>query len=598
MNRIKAFIKKYASGFSFYYAHLRNRVFLILLLSFLMSFLDALGLTMFLPLIQVFTNNGSIDFSAMGKIGGIIENIQNFVGPLSLGKIILVMFIFFLLKGVIKYLTSIYLIILQQSFIRDIRLKLIRGMNQLSFKKFMLSDSGRIQNTLSGEIDQISQSFSTYFATLKSILMTVVYLGFVFFINAQFAFLLIGIGIISHFLFKSIYSKTRETSRNLTQENHGFQGQLIQFVSHFKYLRSTGVMEVFSQKIEGSIFKIESFRKRLGFLSSIGGAVIEPAIILVLSLIIWIQIKYFGDSLSLTLVSLLFFYRVLNSLIGFQAQWNTFLRVSGSLENVESFLTELKSNKMTDGSVEFHQLNRGIKIENLFFSYTDQPTLKNINLEVLKNESIAFVGASGSGKTTLVNLMVGLLEPELGNIFIDQNSLQELKINSFQNKIGYVTQDPVIFNDSIYHNVTLWAPKNDENLKAFNQSIQKASLTDFVNELTLQEETLLGNNGINLSGGQKQRISIARELYKNIQLLILDEATSALDSATEKTIQNSIEALKGKYTLLIIAHRLATIRNADRIVFMDKGKILAVDSFENLRENEPKFRRLVELQEL
>lgn len=598
MNRIKAFIKKYASGFSFYYDHLRNRIFLILLLSFLMSFLDALGLAMFLPLIQVFTNEGNIDFSAMGKIGNLIENIQHFVGPLSLGKIIVVMFVFFLLKGVVKYLTSIYLIVLQQSFIRDIRLKLIRGMNQLSFKKFMLSDSGRIQNTLSGEIDHISQSFSTYFSTLRSVLMTFVYLGFVFFINAQFALLLIGVGLITHFLFKLVYAKTRETSRLLTGENHGFQGQLIQFVSHFKYLRSTGVMDVFSKKIEGSIFKIESFRKKLGFLSSIGGAVIEPAIILVLSLIIWIQIKYFGDSLSLTLVSLLFFYRVLNSLIGFQAQWNTFLRVSGSLENVEQFMNELKYNKMTDGNEIFHHLEKQIKIENLSFSYTDQPTLQHINLAILKNESIAFVGASGSGKTTLINLIAGLLEPDQGRVLVDQLPLQKLKIKTFQKKIGYVTQDPVIFNDSIYHNVTLWAPKTNANLQAFQKSMQKASLDDFVHQLTQQEDTALGNNGINLSGGQKQRISIARELYKDIELLILDEATSSLDSATEKTIQTSIEALKGQYTLLIIAHRLATIRNADRIVFMDKGRILAVDTFENLRQNEPGFRRLVELQEL
>src|SRR5690625_3318476 len=132
----------------------------------------------------------------------------------------------------------------------------------------------------------------------------------------------------------------------------------------------------------------------------------------------------------------------------------------------------------------------------------------------------------------------------------------------------------------------------------FERSVQQASLTECIRELEEGEETQLGNNGINLSGGQKQRVSIAREMYKDIDILILDEATSSLDSETEKAIQESIEALQGNYTLLIVAHRLSTIKNADRIVFMDKGKIIDIDSFDNLIRKQDRFRKMVELQEL
>lgn len=598
MNKIKVFVKKYTSSFSFYYNYLGNKIFLVLFLSLLISFLDAMGLTMFFPLIQMLMNEGSIDISSMGKIGKLIGFIQNLGGSLSLGKIIFLMLLFFILKGLAKYLASIYLIVLQQAFIRNIRLYLLQGLAQFDFKKFMLADSGRIQNTLSGEIDRISNSFATYFGTLKSILMFFVYLGFVFFIDARFAILLIGVGFISHLLFRLIYSKTREVSTSLTDENHNFQGKIIQFVAHFKYLRSTGTIDVFYKKIKKTVYKIEEFRKRLGFLNSIGGAVIEPVVILILSLTIWIQIRFFEGNIGSTLVSLLFFYRVLTSLIGFQAQWNSFLKVSGSLRNVEDFMEELNQNKTIDGKNKFEGFENQIQLKELSFSYADQQVLKGINLDISKNESIAFVGESGSGKTTLVNLIVGLLQPDQGEIEIDNQPIMDFQAQSFQSKIGYVNQDPVIFNDSIYNNITFWSEKNGFNRNKFEESLRKSSLDGFVASLKNKEETLLGNNGINLSGGQKQRISIAREMFKDVEILILDEATSSLDSETEKAIQDSIENLKGKYTLLIVAHRLSTIKNVDRIVLMKNGEILDIDTFENLIQNQPIFENMVKLQEL
>jgi len=161
-----------------------------------------------------------------------------------------------------------------------------------------------------------------------------------------------------------------------------------------------------------------------------------------------------------------------------------------------------------------------------------------------------------------------------------------------------VSQDAVIFNDTIYNNVSFWAEKTDENLAKFEEAIRQSALKSFIDELPDKEETLLGNNGINLSGGQKQRVSIARELFKDIDLLILDEATSALDSETEKEIQQSIDALQGKYTLLIVAHRLSTVRNVDRVILMDRGKIIDMAGFEELMTRNKKFKRMVELQEL
>ena len=296
------------------------------------------------------------------------------------------------------------------------------------------------------------------------------------------------------------------------------------------------------------------------------------------------------------LVSLLFFYRALAALISTQGHWNGFMANSGSLENMQDFIRDIESQEEQKGTTRFTKFEDSLRLEQVDFSYGDTKILKNITLCIPKYESIAFVGESGSGKTTLVNLIAGLLPQSKGEIFVDDISFNELDKNTYQNRIGYITQDPVIFNDSIYNNVTFWEEQTPEKLERFERAIRQASLSKFLKTLPDGKETALGNNGINLSGGQKQRISIARELYKDIDILIMDEATSALDSETEIIIRQSIEALQGQYTLLIVAHRLSTIHNVDRLVYLNNGMIECEGSFSELAEKHARFKKMVDLQ--
>ncbi len=238
-----------------------------------------------------------------------------------------------------------------------------------------------------------------------------------------------------------------------------------------------------------------------------------------------------------------------------------------------------------------------MEMDGITFYYGDKAVLKNIHLQISRNESIAFVGESGSGKTTLISILSGLMMPETGIYRIDDLDASQIELNSFRKRIGFVSQDPVIFNDTIFNNITFWDAPTNENRERMWRSLHQASLIDYVEDLPDKDQTLLGNNGINLSGGQKQRIAIARELYKDIDILILDEATSSLDSETEKYIQESIESLKGRYTLLIVAHRLSTIKHVDRVVILRNGAIERIGSFHELMAKSDSFKRMVELQE-
>jgi subfamily B ATP-binding cassette protein MsbA len=221
--------------------------------------------------------------------------------------------------------------------------------------------------------------------------------------------------------------------------------------------------------------------------------------------------------------------------------------------------------------------------------------LQQLNIDIAPNTTVAFVGPSGAGKTTLVDLMTGLLHPQSGSLQLDGQDLKDVQADTWRSKIGYVAQDLTVFDDTVANNIALF--REEATPEDIEQAARMASAHTFISELPQGYQTRIGDKGVRLSGGQKQRLFIARELFKQPDLLILDEATSALDSASERYIQDSIDQLKGKITVIIIAHRLSTIKNADVIYVLDKGKVIESGSYEALmNKTSSRFAEMVELQ--
>lgn len=599
MIALKSLIKKYFSSFAYFYKYLRHRIFLMLLLSILIGLLDGLGLTMFLPLLQMADGSASAGGAGLGNLDFVVNGINALGIELNIKAALLFLFVFFVLKGIVVYIASVYKVKINQFFVSTLRINLTTLFTKYSFKAFVTADVGRIQNSFTAEIARISMAYSNYSECIQQIVMVLVYLGFVFMVDWKFALLVCAGGLVSNLFFRGLFKKTKVQSTALTKNNSNFHGFIIQYITNFKYLKATGFLPTYARKLISGIKQIEQNNTQIGILNAQITALREPFMIGIVCLVILIQVTYLDGNLGAIMVSLLFFYRALTALMAFQSKYNSFLSASGALENIRDFEDDLKAHAESVGKTNLTSFQHHIVLKDLDFGYdVSDGVLKQINLSIQKNETIAFVGESGSGKTTLVNLVSGLLKPNAGHVLIDGIGHEELNVTSFQSRIGYISQDPVMFNDTIFNNVTFWAAPTEANQSRFWESISKAALTDFIGTLPEQDQTLLGNNGINLSGGQKQRISIARELYKDIDILILDEATSALDSETEREIQENIDALKGTYTILIIAHRLATIKKADTIYLMDKGVILESGSFEQLLLSSDRFRRMVELQEI
>jgi ABC-type multidrug transport system fused ATPase/permease subunit len=596
---MKKYIKNKFSDFFFFYQYLGSKVFVSLFLSFFVGLMDGLGLAMFIPLLQMV--DGSSEFQAnqetIGNLSYLIDALSFLGLKLNLTIILFIILFFFSLKGIFKFLESYYNVVLTTNFAKKIRIEAVEALSELNFKYFLKLDQGRIQNSLSEETNRVRMAFVYYSSTIQSLISVFVYVTLAFLTNPQFAVLVFIGGSLSNFFYRRLYKLTKITSKSYTNKSHSFQGLVIQQVNNFKYLRSTGQIEIYTQKVKEAIVDLAEYLRRLGFFNSLLVAIKEPISIAVVVLVILIQVNLFSVALGSMILSLLFFYRSLNQLVAFQNSWNNFLNVSGSLVNYQEFISELITNRVSYSEGIKVTAIESIELKEIDFYFNDKKFFDGLNLKISKNKTIAFVGSSGSGKTTLSNIVTGLLPYDKGQILINGKELSTLNLNTYQSKIGYITQETVIFNDDLYNNVTFWAPKTPENLSKFRECIQKASLNEFVENSIDGENTALGINGVLISGGQKQRIGIARELFKDVDLLILDEATSALDSTTELEIQSYFDQLKGNFTILVIAHRLSTIKNADEIYLLNNGKIQAKGDFLRLQEVSPEFKRMVALQD-
>ncbi|WDF68360.1 ABC transporter ATP-binding protein [Sphingobacterium oryzagri] len=596
MNTVKQLIKKYFKNFFYFYRYLRYRVFVVIGLTFLFGLMDGFGLSMFLPLFEIAAQSGEKTMSQTEDESGLLRVFEFLHIDFSLVSMLVLMVVFFALKGLFFYIKSIYDAKVARFFIVSTRKNMLQRFSTLSFRHFIKSDVGAIQNLMTNEINNLLYGFREYLTIVQKGVMVIVYMLFAFAMNAEFAILIMVGGLIFNFLFQWIYKFTVTASRKLVGESNDYQGTIIQLVANFKYLKATGFIKGYARKVVKNIESIEAVNYRLSKLGAITGAIREPILILIVATVILLQVYVRESPLSTIIVSLLFFYRALTNLTDLQTTYNYFLGKVGTMENVERFTNELAEGEEANGKIAFTKLESGLDMREIDFAYGSTNILSGVSLHIEKNKTVALVGESGSGKSTLVNIIAGLLPVDGGEYKVNGQSIETYDRYSFQHKIGYIAQDTVIFNASIYDNVTLWADRTAENLLRFNDAIVKSSMNGFVDSLEEKAETLLGNNGINLSGGQKQRISIARELFKNVDILILDEATSALDSETEKNIQKNIDALQGQFTIVIIAHRLATIKNADSIVLLDNGEILGKGTFEELKLTSRKFERMVEMQ--
>jgi len=293
------------------------------------------------------------------------------------------------------------------------------------------------------------------------------------------------------------------------------------------------------------------------------------------------------------------FFQAAKNMFKFQSTLRQFTEATGSLKLYQRLREDLAANAEPDDSWAVSPNMRGaIEMRNVGVTYPKalKSALSGVNLTIPNRKTVALVGASGSGKTTIANLVCGLISPSIGEILIAGVSYKELRVSEIQATTGYVTQESAVFNGTFVENVTFWESDPDRDRVAdLMRRLELSGVGVGDSDVDLLDRRI-GGDGAQLSGGERQRLSIARELYRNSELMILDEATSALDSELEKKIDQLLESQQGSKTFLIIAHRLSTVRSADLIYVLGEGKVIESGSFDELIEKDGEFARMVKLQ--
>lgn len=582
----------------YFYKKLGIRLFLTLLFNILMVVMDGFGLTLFVPLLKIADSAGKV-VERPDKLTMAVKNFFEALHlPLTVPVVLAFIVVIFCLKGIFAYLTTVFQGITMAHFSRGMRREKIRELNGLSYKAFVQSDFGQLQNTVTGEISRVEGSAYQYIDTLKNILIVLVYLGLSVATDYKFSLMVIAMGVLFNFVYKFFYKKTKERSAQVTAIGHDINSNIMQSLYNFKYLKATNIIEKYRLKTEKIIDDVLHVQISISKINAFIQAIREPMMMIIVSLVILVELTYFKVSIGSIIVILLFFYRAMANLLSLQTSWNNFLATSGALENMRSFERFLDTHQEMKGGTIVPGKITALEFKNAGLYFDSFKVLKDISLSIRGKQTVAFVGESGSGKSTLVNMVCALYAPDEGQFLVNDSEIHDVNIAAYRSRIGYISQEPTVFTGTIFENVTLWEPKTPENLQKFWEAIRKSNLKAFIDSLPGQEDALLGNSGINLSGGQKQRISIARELYKDIDILVMDEATSALDSETEHEVQKSIDSLEGELIILIIAHRLSTVMKADNIVVMKAGHIEATGTFTELKHKSEYFNKLASLQGL
>lgn len=481
-----------------------------------------------------------------------------------------------------------------------LRSSMVWKLQQLSITYHNEMQSGRLQSKIMRDVEQVENLSAQIFITILSIILNVIVaLGVV--LSSSFTVFLFFIATIPvAVIIRNVFRDRINTSnRDFRKEMEETSVRVMEMVELIPVTRAHALEDTETVKINKQLKRVANKGFKLdmiqSFFSSISWAAFQFFQVLCLGFTGYLAVK--GTILPGDVVMYqTYFATIVHQVSGVISLLPI---ISKGLESVDSIGDILLNNDIEDtgGRRKLKNLKGSIEFKNVSFKFrkADGSTLKNLSFSVNPGETIAFVGASGAGKSTILNLVIGFLRTTSGNIYIDGEDINNLNLKEYRKNISVVPQMPILFTGTIRENITYGSDEVSEEHLA--QIIRSANLDEFIDSLPDGLDTMVTEHGANLSGGQRQRICIARAFIRNPKILILDEATSALDTISEQKIQNSIDNLVKNRTTLVVAHRLSTIRNADKIAVIGDGGLLEFGTFDELMEKQGEFYKMRALQQ-
>jgi len=496
-------------------------------------------------------------------------------------KICFLLFAATLLRSVLMYLGNLNLVQSQIILLKRLRYRITEQLTSLSYSFFTSSRSGDLVSVMTTEVENLKQGTQAIAVLINRGIYLPLYLMALLLTSLQLALIALLFLIVVPTILIYVRKKVRTASLKLVQANKLISSITFEFISGIQTVLSFSSQEYEKKRFNDAISQASEHLREQNKWNSMT----EPTSELVGFLSIILLIYLGSTAFSLSFSSILGFVYVLLRLIQSARQMNMSIvlisTLHGSIDSIKRFLDNRDKPKQLNGRIEFRGLNHQIKIDHVCFAYTDErPILDNICLTIPKGKAVAFVGSSGSGKSTLVSLLLRLYDPTSGRILIDSVDLKDIELGSLHRKMAIVSQDTFLFNATVKNNITYGLENVSQ--QDLENAAKIAYALDFIQKLPNGFDTILGDRGVRLSGGQRQRIAIARAVLRKPEILILDEATSSLDNESEKVVQEAINRIIQGRTVIVVAHRLSTIKNADKIVVLDSGAIAEQGTYEEL----------------
>ncbi|WP_435529328.1 ABC transporter ATP-binding protein [Moheibacter stercoris] len=529
-----------------------------------------------------------------------MQDIANTSGPLKVLLISCILFIIlFFFRNIFSYLSEYFLIDMRSGVARDFRIDIHNKILALPVSFFTEKRKGDMLVRISSDVGEVENNIlNSLVELIRGPIQIIVFVSTLFYLNYQltlFAILVFPVmGTIISVIGKSLKKNAGKAQAELSN--------IMSYVD--ETLNSLKIIKIFNadSQIAGR-FNLSMNRYRRLVQKVMKKRAMASPTSEFLGAITIAMIVFFGGKLSLEgnglsgsefIFYIGTFYTLLDPIKRFSKSLSDLQKGQVSASRIFEILDTEVSIRDKENAQDFPQFNKSIEFQNVSFGYQEKTIIQNFNLTIQKGETVALVGPSGSGKSTIANLLTRFYDVKQGKILIDGIDIRDIKLKEYRKHFGLVTQDSILFNDSIFNNIAL----GDENpsLENVKKASKIANAEEFIEKLPNEYDENVGEGGGKLSGGQKQRLSIARAVYKNPPIMVLDEATSALDTHSEKLVQDALNNMMANRTSLVIAHRLSTIMNADKIIVMEDGKIKESGTHTELLSKNGVYSNLIQLQ--